>query len=49
MNRAYVFTYTVGQDLVEAYAGYGKDRVARYTGLLRRPVTPSELKAGARP
>lgn len=49
VNRAYVFTYTVGQDLVEAYAGKGKDRVARFVGLLRRPITPTELKADARP
>lgn len=43
VNRAYVFTYSVGQQLVEAYAGTGPDRVQRFVDLLNRPVTPSDL------
>lgn len=43
INRAYLFTYTVGRELVEAWCGQGRDRVPRYVDLLSRPVTPGEL------
>lgn len=46
INRAYLFTYTVGKELVEAWCGQGPDRVQRYVDLLSRPVTPGELAAG---
>ncbi len=43
-NRAYVYTYDVGRELVEAWIGTGPDRGARFVDLLRRPVTPGELR-----
>jgi hypothetical protein len=42
--RSYVFTYELGEDLVEAYLGTGPDRAARFFGLLQRPVTPREIR-----
>ncbi len=47
VNRAYVFTYSVGQRLVEAHCGQGPDRVKRFVALLNRPVTPTELAGKA--
>jgi hypothetical protein len=44
--RAYVFNYTVGEDLVRAWVGEGPDRVTRFFELLQRPVVPSELVRG---
>jgi len=38
--RAYVFTYTVGGDLVRAYIGDGPDRAQRFAALLRTPLLP---------
>ncbi len=46
--RAYIFTYTVGEDAVRAHIGLGPDRETRFFDLLTRAVTPSELK-GVRP
>jgi hypothetical protein len=43
--RSYVFTYTVGLDLVKRWVGTGSDRTARFFDLLQRPVVPSELAA----
>ena len=43
--RSYVYTYTVGEDLVRAYIGDGPDRAERFFDILQRPVTPSELRA----
>lgn len=43
--RSYLFTYTVGEDLVEAYLGDGPDRIERFFDLLQRPMTPSSLAA----
>ncbi|MBP7147824.1 MAG: hypothetical protein KBD01_09780 [Acidobacteria bacterium] len=47
--RSYVFTYTVGKDLVEAWIGKGPDRLARFFDLLQRPVVPSELSSAPEP
>lgn len=41
--RAYVFNYTVGEDLVLLHVGEGPGRLARFLDLLDRPVTPSGL------
>lgn len=46
--RSYVYNYTLGEDLVRAYIGDGPDRVERFFGLLRGPVTPSEIAATRR-
>jgi hypothetical protein len=46
--RSYVYNYTLGEDLVAAFAGAGPDRFQRFFGLLRGPVTPTELAAGPR-
>lgn len=46
--RSYVFTYTAGKDLVEAYIGRGADRAERFFRLLERPATPSGLLAETR-
>ncbi len=46
--RSYVFTYTAGEDLVEAYIGDGADRAERFFRLLDRPATPSGLLAETR-
>ncbi len=43
VNRAYVYTYEVGQRLVEAWIGNGPDRRQRFVDLLNRPVTPSAI------
>lgn len=42
--RSYVYTYWVGEDLIEAYLARRPDRVAAYFDLLQRPVVPSELQ-----
>ncbi len=47
--RAYVFNYTVGEDLVLRHVGEGPGRVARFLDLLERPVTPSGLARGKDP
>lgn len=47
--RSYVYTYWVGENLVEAWLAGKPDRVAAYFDLLQRPVVPSELAAGLRP
>jgi hypothetical protein len=44
--RSYIFTYSIGEDLVEAYLGDGPDRVERFFDILRRPMTPSGLSGG---
>ena len=41
--RSYIFTYTVGEDLVDAYLGDDPDRAERFFDLLQRPLTPSDL------
>jgi len=41
--RSYIFTYTVGEDLVNAYLGEGPDRTERFFDILQRPMTPSRL------
>jgi hypothetical protein len=41
--RSYIFTYTVGEDLVDAYLGEGPDRTERFFDILQRPITPSHL------
>jgi len=43
--RSYIYTYTVGEDLVRAWLGDRPDRVVRFFDLLERPVVPSELVA----
>jgi len=40
---AYVYTYTIGEDLVNAYIGTGNDRPERFFSLLTKPVVPSQL------
>lgn len=42
--RSYVYTYWVGEDLVEAWLSGKPDRNASYFELLQRPVVPSELR-----
>ena len=44
--RSYVYTYTVGEELVRGWIGTGPDRARRFVELLQRPVTPGELAAG---
>lgn len=46
--RTYIYTYSVGQDLVEAWVGEGAGARERFFGLLDRPVVPSELDARRR-
>ena len=46
--RSYVYNYTLGEDLVKDYVGAGPDRVERFFGLLRGPIVPSQIAAGAR-
>ena len=41
--RAYIYTYTVGADLVEGWIGEGPGRAARFFALLDRPLVPSDL------
>ncbi len=41
--RAYVFNYTVGEDLVRAWLGQGSERVERFFDLLAAPRVPSQL------
>ena len=41
--RSYVFNYSLGEDLVRSFVGDGPDRRAKFYGLLREPVVPSEL------
>lgn len=41
--RSYIYTYTVGEDLVRAWLGNRPDRVVAFFDLLQRPVVPSEL------
>jgi len=41
--RSYIFTYTVGEDLVDAYLEDGPDRTERFFDILQRPMTPSRL------
>lgn len=41
--RAYIFTYTVGEDALRAHIGCGPDRVTRFFDVLRRAITPAEL------
>ncbi len=43
--RSYVFNYTVGEDLVNAYLGSGPGRTEKFFELLKRPMTPSGLVA----
>lgn len=42
--RSYVYTYWVGEDMVEAWLEGRPDRNASYFELLQRPVVPSELR-----
>ena len=43
--KAYICTYRLGLHIVKSYIGTGPDRVARYSEILRRPFTPSALRA----
>lgn len=42
--RSYVYTYWVGEDMVEAWLAGRPDRNAAYFELLQRPVVPSDLR-----
>ncbi|HPC83549.1 MAG TPA: substrate-binding domain-containing protein [Thermoanaerobaculaceae bacterium] len=42
--RSYVYTYWVGEDLIEAWLDGKPDRTAAYFDLLQRPVVPSEFR-----
>ncbi len=42
--RAYVYNYTLGEDLVRAWIGDGPDRTDRFFRLLESPATPSSLR-----
>jgi hypothetical protein len=42
--RAYVFNYTLGEDIVRSWIGAGPDRRDRFFALLDRPVVPSDLR-----
>ncbi len=41
--RAYVFNYTLGEDLVRAHIGKGPDRNAKFFRILEEPTVPSDL------
>jgi hypothetical protein len=44
---AYICSYRLGLDLMEAYLGDGPDRIRRYGEVLRRSFTPADLRRTA--
>jgi hypothetical protein len=47
--RAYVFTYAVGEEVIESAIGQGPDRAARYFAILEKATTPGELTGRTSP
>ena len=43
LSRSYGFLYPLGYELVHNYVNNGKDKIERFTRLLREPITTSQL------